>query len=88
MQKLQNIYWTFINVLYRNYEEARKALLTALKFMKDPPHILLTDLTMCSMDMRDLKLHAEIRKQMVQLTPEYNPAWICYAMALHLVRKD
>jgi tetratricopeptide (TPR) repeat protein len=70
----------------RNFEEARKAYVNALKYDKQNGNVL-RDLGQLQVQLKDYVGYAETRREILVAKPNINVNWICYAVALYL-KKD
>lgn len=78
-----HVCWHVFGLLYRsdrNYLEASKCYLNALKIDKDNQNIL-RDLSFLQIQMRNMPGFVESRRRMVVLKPSHRPSWITYAVA-------
>jgi N-alpha-acetyltransferase 15/16, NatA auxiliary subunit len=80
-----HVCWHVFGLLYRsdrNYKEAIKCYLNALRIDKDNLNIL-RDLSFLQIQMRDMKGFAETRRKLLTMKPTNKIHWISYAVALY-----
>jgi peptide alpha-N-acetyltransferase len=75
---------TPIAFLCRNFDEARKAYLNALKYDKENQNVL-RDLGNLQIQLRDYEGYRETRRLILVARPNINLNWITYAASLYLV---
>jgi tetratricopeptide (TPR) repeat protein len=78
--------WHIFGLLYRsdrNYDEARKCYLHALKHDKDNLNVT-RDLALLQVQLRDTEGFEETRRQMLLMKPNVNNHWLGYAVAAHV----
>ena len=78
-----HVCWHVFGLLYRsdrNYNEAIKCYLNALRIDKDNQNIL-RDLSFLQIQMRNMSGFAESRRQLLVLKPGNRASWITYAVA-------
>ncbi|KAG0362245.1 N-alpha-acetyltransferase 16, NatA auxiliary subunit, partial [Gamsiella multidivaricata] len=84
-----HICWHVFGLLYRsdkNYEEASKCYINALKFDKENIQIL-RDLSLLQMQMRTLEAYVETRHTLLELRPQNRQYWVAVAIAYQLMGK-
>ncbi|KAI1320538.1 N-alpha-acetyltransferase 16, NatA auxiliary subunit [Mortierella claussenii] len=84
-----HICWHVFGLLYRsdkNYEEACKCYVNALKFDKENIQIL-RDLSLLQMQMRTLDGYIDTRLQLLELRPQNRQYWVALAIAYQLQGK-
>ncbi|KAF9941414.1 N-alpha-acetyltransferase 15, NatA auxiliary subunit [Modicella reniformis] len=84
-----HICWHVLGLLYRsdkNYEEASKCYINALKFEKESIQIL-RDLSLLQMQMRNLEAYMETRHNLLDLCPQNRQCWVAVAIAYQLMGK-
>lgn len=80
-----HVCWHVFGLLYRsdrNYKEAIKCYLNALRIDKDNQNIL-RDLSFLQVQMRDMNSFADTRRKLLTLKPTNKIHWISYAVALY-----
>lgn len=80
-----HVCWHVFGLLYRsdrNYKEAIKCYLNALRIDKDNLNIL-RDLSFLQIQMRDMKSFAETRRKLLVMKPTNKIHWISYAVSLY-----
>ncbi|KAF9897384.1 N-alpha-acetyltransferase 16, NatA auxiliary subunit, partial [Lobosporangium transversale] len=84
-----HICWHVFGLLYRsdkNYEEASKCYINALKYDKENIQIL-RDLSLLQMQMRNLEGYLDTRHQLLELRPQNRQYWVTVAIAYQLLGK-
>ncbi|KAF9355515.1 N-alpha-acetyltransferase 16, NatA auxiliary subunit [Mortierella sp. AD094] len=84
-----HICWHVFGLLYRsdkNYEEASKCYINALKYDKENIQIL-RDLSLLQMQMRSLEGYIETRHQLLELRPQNRQYWVAVAIGYQLTGK-
>ncbi|KAI8598904.1 NMDA receptor-regulated protein 1-domain-containing protein [Dissophora ornata] len=84
-----HICWHVFGLLYRsdkNYEEASKCYINALKYDKENIQIL-RDLSLLQMQMRTLDAYIETRHHLLELRPQNRQYWVAVAIAYQLSGK-
>lgn len=79
-----HVCWHVFGLLYRsdrNYKEAIKCYLNALRIDKDNQNIL-RDLSFLQIQMRDMSGFADTRRKILMLKPTNKIHWITYAVSL------
>jgi peptide alpha-N-acetyltransferase len=78
--------WHVLGSMHRsdmNYREAMRCFLQALKWDKDNLNIM-RDLATVQVHIGEHKMHAECRRQIMQINPKLRQNWHGFAVALHL----
>ena len=86
LDMLSHICWHVYGLLHRsdrNYREAAKAYLNALRFDKDNQQIL-RDLSLLQIQIRDYEGLEETRRKLLSIRPNNKDNWIGFAVAFHL----
>ncbi|KAF9357803.1 N-alpha-acetyltransferase 16, NatA auxiliary subunit [Mortierella sp. NVP85] len=84
-----HICWHVLGLLYRsdkNYEEASKCYINALKYEKDSIQIL-RDLSLLQMQTRNLEAYLDTRHRLLELRPQNQQFWVAIAIAFQLMGK-
>jgi peptide alpha-N-acetyltransferase len=82
--------WHVYGILHRgnkNYDEARKAYVNALKYDAGNANVL-RDLGQLQVQLRDYVGYAETRRQLMVGKSSVQANWITFAVALYLVRYE
>lgn len=87
LQMKSHICWHVFGLLFRSdrdYREAAKAYLNALKFDKDNQQIL-RDLALLQVQIRNYEGLEETRRQLLTVKPNQRNNWIGFALSFHLL---
>ncbi len=87
LDMLSHICWHVYGLLHRsdrNYREAAKAYLNALRFDKDNQQIL-RDLSLLQIQIRDYEGLEDTRRKLLSIRPNNKDNWIGFALAFHLL---